>query len=123
VLERVLQFGDTNDHTNRSIDVSFLKAFFFTYESFTTGDVLIKKLMERFKVPSDVPDSERKLIQMRVCTVLKHWIDMQYYDLGDVMATIVNFIETEMTQKELEGIVGRLKKSITAKVHYTLFTI
>ncbi len=60
---------------------------------------------------------------MRVCTVLKHWMEIQYYDLGEVMTTIVNFIENEMTQKELEGIVSRLKKAITAKViHLAMFT-
>jgi hypothetical protein len=70
--------------------------------------------MERFRVPQEVPENERRLIQMRVCTVFKHWLEM-HYDLGVVMEMILDFVDNEMTQKELEGIVGRLKKAISHK--------
>ena len=96
------------------LDVSFLKIFLWTYESFTTSEQLALKLMERYRVPLEVPEYERKLIQMRVCTVFKHWLEM-HYELGEVMEMILDFVDNEMTQKELEGIVGRLKKAISHK--------
>lgn len=102
-------------------DLTFLKTFISTFESFTTKQKLIKKLIERyghscriarkhsiaycrFRVPDTVPPQKKTLIQMRVCTVLKHWIEPNIDDLGDVLDAISNFIETEMTSKELQVI-------------------
>lgn len=54
---------------------------------------------------------------MRVCTVLKHWLSLKYNDLDEAtMALLTDFIDTEMSQSpELDGIVARLKKSVSSK--------
>ena len=42
-------------------------------------------------------------------------IEQQYDDLGKVIDTIARLIETEMNQRELVGIVTRLKNTIATK--------
>lgn len=84
-------------------DVTFLKTFLMTYRLFTPPIVLLRKLIQRYTVPSetkdegmltardadqdDDPDSEqtggaerRVAIQSRVCNVLKQWI-AEYFDV------------------------------------------
>lgn len=68
----------------------------------TTCSPFPPSLSLRFRVPDSVPQQTKTLIQMRVCTVLKHWIEPHIDELGDVIDTITNFIETEMTSKELQ---------------------
>lgn len=63
-------------------------------------------LVFRFRVPDTVPPQTKTLIQMRVCTVLKHWLEPHIDELGDVLDTITNFIETEMTGKELQVLLA-----------------
>lgn len=46
---------------------------------------------------------------MRVCTVLKHWIEMNREDVTRNLDKITHFVETEMKQPELKGLVDRLK--------------
>lgn len=51
-----------------------MKTFLFTYQSFTTPDILLTKLMQRYNVPkrpANVPEdkykSEVQIIRNRVC--------------------------------------------------------
>lgn len=43
---------------------------------------------------------------------LQSRIEMQYEEMGGVLESIAQFIESEMTGKELQGIVSRLKNTI-----------
>ncbi len=63
-------------------DVNDIKAFMATYQTFTTPQQLVRKLIQRFEVPppetSDVQDWNRefkKPIQLRVSKILKIFIE------------------------------------------------
>lgn len=108
-LVRQLTFSD-------DYDVRFVKCFLCTYQSFTTPEILMNKLIERFRVPAEVPEDKKILIQMRICTVLKYWVELYFGDLGNVLDTMVTFIEEEMVKvKELDGILERVKKAISTR--------
>jgi hypothetical protein len=52
--------------------LSFVKAFFLTYRTFTTPRILLMKLMERYFIPGPLESViNGKTIQVRVCGALK----------------------------------------------------
>ena len=71
----------------------FRHQFLITYRSFTTPLVLLEKLRERFNSMPAIPPREstdrpewerqRKLIHLRVLTVLSRWITDLYEDWND----------------------------------------
>lgn len=61
--------------TSDEAEDKFLKTFLVTYRSFTTPEILLKKLFERFK---DIPDEEKwqkqkVTIMLRTGNVLQQW--------------------------------------------------
>ena len=64
-------------------DATYIPTFMMTYQSFATPEKLMQKLCERFDVPESVPENVRTNIQMRVCKVLKKWIETYPNDFDD----------------------------------------
>ncbi len=72
------------------VDVEFQRAFLMTYQSFTTPERLLQKLMQRFQVPekrlgSNEPEirSSTNTIQVRAVGILKKWLDLHWGDLNE----------------------------------------
>jgi hypothetical protein len=77
----------TDDKTH---DLAYVKTFLLTYRSFTTPEIFLKKMIERYHVPRPVntayEDFERNIkrpIQLRVCNVIKQWIEKHSSDFLD----------------------------------------
>jgi hypothetical protein len=66
-------------------DTKFMQTFITTYQSFCEPWVLLNKLIERYHVPPSHKDA-MPTIRLRVCIVLKYWIEKQLFDL-DVRTT------------------------------------
>eukprot|EP01102_Stenamoeba_stenopodia_P015686 TRINITY_DN5370_c0_g3_i2.p1 TRINITY_DN5370_c0_g3~~TRINITY_DN5370_c0_g3_i2.p1 ORF type:complete len:662 (-),score=102.47 TRINITY_DN5370_c0_g3_i2:1464-3314(-) len=107
-------------------DLSYVSTFFYTYRSFTSPEQLLQKLSQRyFDIPPTFSSSLRMLIQMRVCTALKHWVDIEYDDLTTSMINkICSFIESisitcsdSPEDKKIRGVIDRLKRSISGISH------
>lgn len=97
--------------------MNMVKAFLCTYQSFTTPKTLLKKLVDRFHVPQSIPQTDKVVIQMRICTLIKHWVEMYFGDLGDILDSIIEFIDNELSHESgLAGLVDRLKKTISSRV-------
>jgi hypothetical protein len=78
--------------------------------------MLLKKLMERYNTPEDMPEATKRLVKMRVCTALKHWLDIEF-DLLDanMLNKLTHFMENELEQNadaKLAKVVERLKKRV-----------
>lgn len=98
------------------LDVTFLSAFITTYQSFTTPWMLMDKLMERFAgpPPNTVTVDENTLltIRLRVCVILKHWIDKQFFDLDkSLIDTLEHFVKKELCSKE--GALAEMGKRLS----------
>ena len=71
-------------------DVLYLKTFFYTYQSFSSPDMLLKKLIQKYHVRIEkgvVVDDKFKAdviepVQTRVCRVLKFWIEQCPWDFN-----------------------------------------
>ena len=61
--------------TGDTADSDFVNTFLLTYRSFTTPDKLLKKLFERYDVSDEVMEEAADVIRMRVCVVLKRWVE------------------------------------------------
>lgn len=115
-------------------DPKFLKIFLTTYRSFCTPDVLLDLLIERFNIPFKDQDqmsaeeignhSREELkrfkkdylipIQLRVLNVIKHWVELHYYDLDDKLrARLKEFLEVHKeekhTKKWIVGVINRIQ--------------
>jgi hypothetical protein len=103
-------------------DSEFIQTFLQTYESFATPEILLSKLIERFAVPEKIPRDKKLLIQMRVVTVLKHWIEGQVgvmyavliaskheAELVNIKQQLIEFLDG-MSKPELGNIVQKVRK-------------
>ena len=80
------------------------------YKAFTTEDRLWQKLVERFRVPDNVPIVDKQKIQMRVCVFIKNWIEKAGADLHEKLrSTIRQFLDTEMAENGLDTFAGAIK--------------
>lgn len=82
-------------HVTTIQDTNFVKSFIMTYQSFTSAWVVLDKLMQRWGKlhidtvryegpPTKIDDTELLKIKLRVCVVLKYWIENQFHDFDDV---------------------------------------
>jgi len=86
-------------------DLEFMKAFLMTYPSFTTPQILLRKLLERYHVPISPMENNAEFesfrktvvrpIQLRVCSVLKHWMETHWQDFDhELTQEIVAFADS-----------------------------
>eukprot|EP00005_Dracoamoeba_jomungandri_P012234 CAMPEP_0174267954 /NCGR_PEP_ID=MMETSP0439-20130205/35551_1 /TAXON_ID=0 /ORGANISM="Stereomyxa ramosa, Strain Chinc5" /LENGTH=1811 /DNA_ID=CAMNT_0015355801 /DNA_START=40 /DNA_END=5472 /DNA_ORIENTATION=+ len=81
---------------NEYQDLKFMETFLLTYQSFTTPEIFLDKLIERYSPPEDLLNAKKKkdgdnvpttaeikTIQIRVCNVLNEWLDLE--DLDDYL--------------------------------------
>lgn len=72
-------------------DLEFVKTFLYTYQSFSTPEKLLKKLIERYNVvrPEGMPlktfSVMKQTIQARVINAFKLWVDLS----ADFKGTLV----------------------------------
>lgn len=112
----------------------FLKTFITTYQSFTTPAKLFDKLLQRYlshfvsslflahlrtlahvnsryNVRTDRVDASRtKAIQLRVCVVLKYWVENQFFDFDEeLIQQIFDFVGGTLQQNnaDLAGMVAK----------------
>lgn len=115
-------------------DNQLLYAFLLTYRSFTTPEELIDLLIDRYNTPpppayeKDMQDfncfKEQLLFPMRlrICQVLKHWIDHHAYDLREDAKTrraLAEFIEGHIA-KSLEALADSLRIALQRESSFFL---
>mmetsp|Transcript_6017 Transcript_6017/g.9086 ORF Transcript_6017/g.9086 Transcript_6017/m.9086 type:complete len:537 (-) Transcript_6017:66-1676(-) len=68
-------------HTTANLDMNRMKTFITTYRSFTTPEILLLKIIQRYHVPENA-GVEALPIQLRCCNSLKYLIETQYEDFS-----------------------------------------
>jgi hypothetical protein len=69
-----------------------MKGFLLTHASFVPSFVLLRKLLARYQVPTPGSrlykkewDEARVVIKLRVCHVLKYWMESKFSDFSKEM--------------------------------------
>jgi hypothetical protein len=85
-------------HTTANLDMNRMKTFITTYRSFTTPEVLLDKIIQRYHVPTN--DAAESLpIQLRCCNALKYLIETQYEEFSDTFLSSLDQFLGELATK------------------------
>ncbi|KAJ3437416.1 ras guanine nucleotide exchange factor i-related [Anaeramoeba flamelloides] len=100
-------------------NLTFLKTFLMTYQSFTSPKTLLTKLFQRYHVPKrnelneDDFIKKKKCIQIRVCNVIKLWVLSNWKDFSSSMQKeLNNFLNKTLKQDKHQVIAQTLQKAI-----------
>eukprot|EP01113_Clastostelium_recurvatum_P023851 TRINITY_DN2845_c0_g1_i3.p1 TRINITY_DN2845_c0_g1~~TRINITY_DN2845_c0_g1_i3.p1 ORF type:complete len:831 (+),score=173.86 TRINITY_DN2845_c0_g1_i3:194-2494(+) len=78
-------------------NLKFVKTFITTYQSFTTPEMFLRKLVQRYRVPEHVDSKKILPIQLRVINVLRMWADTQFKDFTSELVDALNiFLEVDL---------------------------
>jgi len=115
-------------------DLTYRKTFLLTYQSFTTPEKLLHKLIQRYHVPKIVGITEiefektiRKPIQLRVINVLKNWVELHYNDFNEKLISSLNFfVDNTLSRdghlnlaKQLRNVMSRMDKATGEETYKT----
>eukprot|EP01156_Anaeramoeba_ignava_P005919 Anaeramoba_ignava/a347316_22.p1 GENE.a347316_22~~a347316_22.p1 ORF type:complete len:460 (+),score=143.59 a347316_22:1220-2599(+) len=102
----------------------FMRVFFMTYQTFMTPKELLKKLVERFHVPKifQMDDEQflsyKKIIQARVCQVLKFWLRNSYSDFDESLTQeFMKFINESLIQERYSSIAMKFRTMLSNYQH------
>jgi hypothetical protein len=92
-------------------DNKYMRTFLATYPSFTDAHVLWSKLMDRYEVPETTDADTRDKVRLRVCVVLKHWLETQFADFDeDLLRRLSRFLTKRLTADGMNSMAEQLRK-------------
>jgi hypothetical protein len=89
----ILRLTDPDDY-----DKQFSETFLLTYRSFTTADLVLQKLIQRYRAPpGKVPADKVDTVRVRVLVFMTNWLDRDYQELDERVIEQLNiWVETEV---------------------------
>jgi hypothetical protein len=92
---------------------TFRKIFLMTYQSFTTSDILLHKLIQRYHLAELKGGEAKKQIHQRIFTVTKYWIQHHATDWNEkLIATLNNFIDNTLIGDGYLNMAKQLRNAI-----------
>ncbi len=138
--------------SEKEYDIDLTKTFLITYRSFTTTELFMRKLMERWAVPATVDKktgmhvclrvrvwcfiahcyafgSDRAVccaaamvIKLRICTIIQHWLER--LDEPAAVELINTFVTKHVaTEEGFDNLSNKLRKEIENRVRSPLHSI
>ena len=115
------------------VDIRFMQTFLLTYQSFTTPEKLLRKLIQRYQVPKPIDideaafkTSKQTPIRIRVSNCIKNWLESYSDDLtDDFFNELQDFIENFIDRDELTHLSAILRsaiKKVISTVKYLKFS-
>lgn len=97
-------------------DDDFRQSFITTYQSLTTPWKLWEKLMQRYHVPDSLSSTTKTTIRLRVCVVIKYWIEHQFFDFDDGLINEL-FVFIDLLLKDgHDNVAQRLRSDLQKRV-------
>eukprot|EP01111_Echinosteliopsis_oligospora_P017271 TRINITY_DN7421_c0_g1_i1.p1 TRINITY_DN7421_c0_g1~~TRINITY_DN7421_c0_g1_i1.p1 ORF type:complete len:314 (-),score=77.92 TRINITY_DN7421_c0_g1_i1:666-1607(-) len=100
-------------------DLQFSKTFLMTYQSFSTPEKLFAKLLQRFSVPKNYLGGSEEgkqaivMIQLRVCNVIRKWIDSNWSDWDEKLIGQLKIFIEQLRSDGQNALASMLSKSLT----------
>ena len=98
--------------SNELANLDSVKTFLTTYRSFTTPEVLLKKLVDRYHVPPDRSQADAKTIKLRCLNCLKQLILTQSENFSD------SFIQQLRKLEEIDSSFASVVSTTLQKVFF-----
>lgn len=106
----ITQLSSIDEKSSSAQYLNFMKTFILTYRSFTTPEMLLSKLIERYFVPRNMGfvdkdiifsqfEKQRQKIQLRLCNVLQQWTKKNSYDFFERVGTTDKFHRRPVLEK------------------------
>ncbi|EFA83616.1 RasGEF domain-containing protein [Heterostelium album PN500] len=116
-------------------DPNFVDTFLLTHKTFTTSQTLLSKLIERYEEEPTALDEENeeqiekqskiyRSIKLRVCSILKIWIDKHFYDFEknpQLLKDFEHFIKVTLVEDGMEKISQNIQRNIARKLNGETF--
>eukprot|EP01113_Clastostelium_recurvatum_P022051 TRINITY_DN2622_c0_g1_i4.p1 TRINITY_DN2622_c0_g1~~TRINITY_DN2622_c0_g1_i4.p1 ORF type:complete len:1359 (+),score=409.19 TRINITY_DN2622_c0_g1_i4:97-4173(+) len=106
-------------------DIKLQKTFITTYRSFTTPEVLFRRLLQRYnivvpKLPPAISATEYHKksvlpIQLRAINVMRQWVDSSFFDLSPDLIAQVMYFADEVLPEDGHVILGRQLRVVVDK--------
>ena len=96
--------------------MNMTKTFITTYRSFTTPGILLKKILQRYRVPKNISASDTQTIRARACNLLKLWIENEYQDFTEDLNPLLNEMFNELDTNELTAKISKNLRTFLEKV-------
>ncbi|EGC37703.1 hypothetical protein DICPUDRAFT_46357 [Dictyostelium purpureum] len=103
-------------------DLEYTKTFLLTYQSFTTPEILLEKLIQRYHVPQKPGQSIEEWkksavpIQLRVANVIRTWIKDYFSDFNDRLIQNVKSLYENMRQSGNMSHAKILSEALNSKI-------
>lgn len=104
-----------------NLDMNKMKTFITTYRSFTTPEILLEKIIQRYHVPSNA-NVEALPIQLRCCNCLKYLIETQNEDFSDTFNQQLEDFLIELQKNSAYAKFATIIKTTIQKVKYILYS-
>jgi len=94
-----------------------MKTFVITYLSFTTPEIFLSKLEERYNIPMNLQldDTSKYNIKVRVINALKHWLQTRIDDLNQLVIERVKIFITKVKVDYNNFFAIQLEKELEKK--------
>uniref|UniRef100_A0A6B2L5K5 Ras-GEF domain-containing protein n=1 Tax=Arcella intermedia TaxID=1963864 RepID=A0A6B2L5K5_9EUKA len=110
----------------KNVNNTFVSLFLLTYRSFTTPEILLVKLRQRYDVPREENQEDQQYkekalpIQLRVINVIKLWLDTCFNEMSNkFLLELKDFIDTKLMRDHVgqaKSILQILEKQEKLKV-------
>eukprot|EP01104_Vermistella_antarctica_P005909 TRINITY_DN16657_c0_g1_i1.p1 TRINITY_DN16657_c0_g1~~TRINITY_DN16657_c0_g1_i1.p1 ORF type:complete len:1049 (+),score=228.63 TRINITY_DN16657_c0_g1_i1:400-3546(+) len=101
----------------KSHDLKYMKTFITTYRSFTSSDVFVHKMMERYYNQPDSVADQSLSINLRLCNVLKFWIECQSFENSpELFAKVTEFVDDLAQNQSLTKFIASVQLLVSKKL-------
>lgn len=93
-------------------DKSFMETFLLTYRSFTSPEVVLAKIMQRYRAPADRVGADKvDTVRVRCLVFMTNWLDKSFQDLNDRVLERMNiWIETDVEPERRSVLLKTLNR-------------
>ncbi|PRP74212.1 aimless RasGEF, partial [Planoprotostelium fungivorum] len=101
-------FNKLVEYATSTEDSNFREIFLLCYQSYSTAEELLHKLIERYHTPMDMLFSDSNKIKLRVCVFVKYWLSTSYeVPSEEVVEKIEDFVKN-VVGRELPEVAATL---------------